>query len=580
MRLTKLNIKNFRSFDPLGQSIVFTTPHNALVGKNNAGKSNIFLALSFLFGSKSPAYIPLEEDDYFDISRPIEIEAVISEISNADKSYLFSLPNLTKQQKGALASKASDGSASITLLLRRNLSNTVSSDESEETQDTFDVSLWGFNVYKRKEDVRRQLTKMILVPAVRDYQNQLSASRWTSYGELMKDVLENSPNYASIKTGLSELNTKIQQVFAQEKNKLLEGAKTVSYVDDINFQLTKDNSPSELLRNLEIFITEGSKVFNIDHVGTGTQSAIIVGILELALKRVGEKLKLFCIEEPEIFIHPHGVRYLSTLINNIPNDANSQVIISTHSLSLVANFEPIDIIRVDKVDGKTVIVQDSSLSNTHLKRFVHQDNAEMFFSDRLILVEGSTEKHLLSRLDKITKINLSDPNSDNCNFDRINLGVIKLDSVDCIVNYIKIAKAFNIPYSALVDKDFIDDPSKQNICKTLCNEIGVTYQASNTNQLIDDLKSKNILVNTKGEVEDLFSLAEVSAISGKTVPEIQAIFSQHTKRSNAFKKIFNCGKPEYSILISDYYVNNPQLHNPLENLIRNIYLDSISSITF
>ena len=46
MRITSLNIKNYRSFDTSGQTIIFTTQHSALVGKNNTGKSNIFRALN------------------------------------------------------------------------------------------------------------------------------------------------------------------------------------------------------------------------------------------------------------------------------------------------------------------------------------------------------------------------------------------------------------------------------------------------------------------------------------------------------------------------------------------------------
>jgi putative ATP-dependent endonuclease of OLD family len=68
MRITELTIKNYRSFDPVGQIIKFPTAHCALVGKNNAGKSNIFSALNLVLGAKNPAYIKFEEDDYFDIN--------------------------------------------------------------------------------------------------------------------------------------------------------------------------------------------------------------------------------------------------------------------------------------------------------------------------------------------------------------------------------------------------------------------------------------------------------------------------------------------------------------------------------
>ena len=581
MRITKLVIKNYRSFGPAGQEILFPTFHSALIGKNNAGKTNIFHALNLVLGNKNPAYLRFEEGDYFDSSQPIEIQVIISDITATDKGQIFSFPNLTKRQQGALNSKVSDGTADITFLLRKNYEYAPMDDsdgESESSQDAFEIKLWGFSVFRKREDVRKSVIKMLMVPAIRDYQDELSASKWTAYGQLMKEVLENSPHYSNIKTDLSNLNTKIQQVFETEKTKLLEGARIVSYVDDISFQLTKDNSPSELLRNLEIFITEGPKKFNIEYVGTGTQSAIIIGILELALKNKNSKIKLFCIEEPEAFIHPHGSRYLGSLIKNISKDQNTQILVSTHSLSLTANFEPNEIIRVDKIDGKTIIKQDVSISATHFRRFIHQDNAEIFFSDRVLFVEGPTEKHLFGNLDKLTKLNPANPDNINCNFDRINLGVIKLDSADSILNYVKIAKAFDIPYSAIVDRDFIDDPSKQNKCKELCAEVGVSYQESDKAKLISDLKSKNIVINSKGEIEDMFSDQEITNITDRQIADIQTIKSKHTKTSKAFKEIFGVGKAEYAIVIADFYSQNAQTH-PLADIIRKIYNNNIPNIS-
>lgn len=579
MQITQLTIKNYRSFDQAGQTINFPTPHCALVGKNNAGKSNILNALELILGSKNPAYAKFEDDDYFDSTQPIEITASISNIVANDRGKLFSIPELTQQQKGALNTKISNGTANITFLLRKNLeyiANNEGTEEIENSQDIFDINLWGFTVHRKKDDVRKSIVRMLIVPAIRDHDSELTASKWTSYGQLMKEVLEGSPKYADIKRVLTNLNSEIQAVFQTEKRKLLQGAKIVSYVDDIDFQLTKDNNPSELLRNLEIFITEGQKRFNIKYVGTGTQSAIIIGILELALKSKSARLKFFGIEEPEAFIHPHGIRYLGSLVKNISSDQSTQVIISTHSLSLTANFEPKEIILVGKDNGKTIIRQNTSLTSTHYRRFIHQDNAEIFFSDRVIFVEGPTEKHLFSNLDKTTKQDPSDPDSEDCNFDRVNVGIIKMDSVDSILNYAKVANAFNIPFVAIVDNDFLVKSS----CKTLCSELSINYQTTNKNQLITDLRSKNIFVNTRGEIEDLFPDQDIANASGKTLIDVQNIKSVHPlKTSQAFKEVFGTGKVEYAIKLADYYTNN-MLSNPLEDLIRKIYTNDSTNISF
>lgn len=576
MRITELTIKNYKSFSPSGQTIYFPTAHSALVGKNNSGKTNILRALGIVLGSKNPKFMKFEEEDFFDTSQPIQITVKIGDFNINDKQLLCSLPNITKQQQGALNSKLQSNSAEITLKLIKKYSlATLEDDEGQHTEEGFEVNLWGFNVYRRVEDIRQSLIKVLIVPALRDQENELSASTWTQYGQLMKEVLENSSLYGQVKNSLVALNDQIQQIFASEKSKLLTDAQVASYVDDIEFQLTKNNEPSELLRNLEVFIKDNGKLFNIENVGTGTQNAVIIGILELALKSKSAKCRVFAIEEPEAFIHPHGIRYLGSLIRSITDDNCTQIIISTHSLSLVSNFAPNEIIKVDKLNGETLIHQNTVLSAPHFKRFIHQDNAEIFFSDYVLLIEGATEKHLLNSLDKNVRQDPSNPESANCNFDRINLGIIRMEGKNSINSYITILDAFKIKFLAILDRDFLNSTA----CKRLCASKGLTYQTTNTPQLISDLKNKQIFVIPQGEIEDIFSDTDIAAISGKTIQNIQQIKNYHSKTSDAFKIIFGMGKPEYAIKIAEYYITNGNA-SPVDNLIRNIYLQNFTAITF
>jgi hypothetical protein len=62
---------------------------------------------------------------------------------------------------------------------------------------------------------------------------------------------------------------------------MLADAQVVSYVEDVAFQLTRENNPAELLRYLEIVVTEsGGRETNLARMGTGTQSAVIIAMLE------------------------------------------------------------------------------------------------------------------------------------------------------------------------------------------------------------------------------------------------------------------------------------------------------------
>lgn len=592
MRITKLSIKNYKSFNDTAEPINFYGSHSLFVGKNNAGKSNIFSALNLLLGTKNPSYIKIEEADFFDITKPIEIELTIGGIDNDDKNELFRLPNLTKQQKGALSSKNLND-IEISFRLQHYFQNGTETLETEEGGDgaeteqrqQFEIKLWGFTIHRKIEDVRHALIKMLKVPAVRDVSDELTGSKWTYYGQLMKSILEDSPKYGEVKTLLNQINAKIQEIFAAQKSHLLSGARIVSYVDDINFELTKEGKPSELLRNLEVFITEGSRKVNIQNTGTGTQSAVIIGILELALKNKTSKIRLFCVEEPEVFIHPHGIRYLGDLLRKISEDNKTQVIASSHSPALVATFDPQEIIRVDKADEATKIFQPPPdvLSNEHFKRFVNSENAEMFFSDKVLLVEGDTEKQLLPVLGRLTLVNENNNNGYYCDFDKANIGIIKLDGKENLINFIKILEAFKIPYLALLDKDFLQSPQLKNICQ----KFGI--ENSNNPQLVQELKNNNIIINIKGEMEDLIPDNDLATITGKTVQDIQnikATFQQKGgKTSDAFlggrrrsNGIFNKGKIAYAIDIANHYEH--QNTNPIADLVRGFFKFDNSLIVF
>ena len=52
-----------------------------LVGRNNAGKSNIVEAIGYLLGTKHPSYIEFPETFYHDLSKPIVIEAHIERVT-------------------------------------------------------------------------------------------------------------------------------------------------------------------------------------------------------------------------------------------------------------------------------------------------------------------------------------------------------------------------------------------------------------------------------------------------------------------------------------------------------------------
>lgn len=88
--------------------------------------------------------------------------------------------------------------------------------------------------------------------------------------------------------------------------------------------------------------------FNAYQLSDGTLRFICLATLLLQ----PEPPKTIIIDEPELGLHPVAINKLAALIKKAASEA--QIIISTQSVNLVDNFEPKDIIVVDRKDNATV----------------------------------------------------------------------------------------------------------------------------------------------------------------------------------------------------------------------------------
>jgi predicted ATPase len=569
MRLTKLTVTNFRSIQGPAE-IALPSRHIALVGSNNAGKSNVVTALDWVLGSRTPYNLRASEDDYYSSSKPIVIEATLGDITADDKPHLMGVAT-NKNQRGALSKKDSP-EITLTLTIPAVEPTAAGTDDAEGDEDstsptrpTLLVNLWGFTVHQKTTDVRRALAQVVKVSAQRTIGDDLQASQWTPYGQLMKAVLEAAPQYGELIALLEQVNSKLQEVFGEQKDAMIADARVVSYVDDIAFQLTRENNPAELLRYLEIIVTEGERQTNLSRMGTGTQSAVIIAMLELVLRARTSHVKVFAVEEPDAFVQPHGVRQLASLIRRIGDDDGAQVVLTTHSPSLLATLSPRDIVRIEKRDTTTQVYQSpTTLADPAFARYVTRDTAEMFFARRVLLVEGATERFLLPPLSSLIQ---SDGQS--LDFNRAQLSVIELNGKGSIVSFLKILDSFAIEGRAILDKDFLGDSTCRSLV-TYFNATGRPVDDSTDTKLRSDLRKYGVIVLRHGEIEDYIPEADVAAISGRSLAEVQTEFAATDKRSTAFRKLFGETKPLYARLLAEHYVHHDNVPDKLASLLTHV----------
>lgn len=565
MFLTHLIINNYKSFPPTDTPIYFNTPKSVIVGKNNSGKTNILSVIEFLLGNKDPRYVGISKENYFDATKPLSISAFLS---FQDDKEIYSL-GLTKQSSGILYKEFKSGKPAFievqysdTPIEKAAVAKEDGAEESEaeateKKESKFKILVQGkYQVHIKIKEIRNNLCKVIAVDSLRNPKDDLSGSKWTVFGQLMKAVLEDSARYGELKTALDSLNKLVEDVLAGEKGEILKNAKLISFINDIKFQLTKDNQPSELLRNLELFVKDKDKFIHINDTGTGTQSALIIGILEVALKYKSSSARIFFIDEPELFLHPLGIRYLGLLFKEFAADKLSQIIITSHSPILLSAFHPKEIIRLDKPHDFTEVNQlpydFTDIDNKLARQLANGSSSEMFFADKVLIVEGETEYIIFPKL--------SAANPDT-NFYRSNIAVVTANGKGSVISLLKTLELLKIKWKVIADNDFLD---MKQTTSPVCKYLGLNPDAAKEDMRADFMK-KGIWVLKEGETENLIPDEDLVKLTGKDLAEVKKLKALRPKLSETFEnELFGNTKPEIAFEIVNFYWKKP---SPFDNLI-------------
>ena len=264
---------------------------------------------------------------------------------------------------------------------------------------------------------------------------------------------------------------------------------------------------SKLIRDsLKIYIDDGIKT-EVHYKGHGLQRYFMVVLFkvwseklremrlkEKDVKKEGEMSSsstYFAIEEPELFLHPQYQRMMRSYLQNISEDEGHQVILNTHSPHFIEFNNMLQVAKVYREDlaEDTKVIQplefnkDNSIKekefvytwgrseNRHkfgqinrvnMDYYLNPNRNEMFFADKVVLVEGQTEKMLFQAWanyffgDDIALIN-------------------KISYIDCLgkfnfQQFIKILGEFKIPFVVIVDSDIDKSQKTQDINRFIKND--------------------------------------------------------------------------------------------------------------
>ncbi|MFH1771176.1 MAG: AAA family ATPase [archaeon] len=482
MRLTKLIIRNYKSIKHL--EIDDFQNLNVFIGKNDAGKSNIFRALDILFNSNIHDYSG---------SMSILKEDLMETVYEGSSIYHF----FNKKNH----------EAEITAYLELSDSEIsrygLSSDEEDKTL-VVSKKLLGEKNHTRILVNFMRLNRNVIVKAPDEKKRFLK--RGGSYTDLVDECVG--------RKFLEELENEFILIPAdrnivRDPHPLSEKVRVESYMKDslINLANSDDENERLLFNQFIQFIGKISPLIEI--IDPVVENKRVVDIKfktgkneEIPLSTIGggnnELLlllheiiisggRILAIEEPEIHLHPEAERKLFRFMDEFSQ--TTQIFVVTHSPVFVEPMNLRGLHRVVKKDDETIIYsmnQNDYVDRNRLEQELNTENCEMFFADKVLLVEGISDKILMEGLiDKYCK-----------STDEIK--VISAFSKDNFEVYIDLLRIFKIPYKVMTDLDALKGRYK---IKIIWRELREHSNLKNRYERISFLKLKHIHVLSQGDLE-------------------------------------------------------------------------------
>ena len=514
MHLSNLIISNYRSIKEL--SIYFEKGKNIIVGKNNAGKSNIIKAIDLILGEGSPTWNKSENitsNDFFngDTSKPLyifcELKREPQEALNYEGiykcfgfKYHATITEWVKNEKG----KNVPIKTPVLHCLNQNsfeefissldaVMNIGEDDEGIDKQyvnpklrhqSTFESAFedkysfaFGFRAYQLengrfhkeirffyREDVtsdwvmafsapvRNELLQSAIIHSFRDPSNELRINQWSWFGKLLKEYIKTDD--PDLKSAFDMLKTASNGVFKELQDEINNSKVKIAFPDtSISFQFNPDTK-IDIYKSALIYVNDG---FNslLQDKGSGIQSAVIIGLYNYYTNTIAHtSSSLLAVEEPEIYLHPQARRVISHRIDDFLQGNRNQVIITTHSTEFITSaHENLNIISVRKEPQLGSKAKNTKFDTSKEKQMlVKSQNAEMFFADKVILVEGG-DKYIVEATARYLGKHLNQDLGENW-LNEQNISVIAVGGKGEFVKYVKKLKALNIPVFVLADFDF------------------------------------------------------------------------------------------------------------------------------
>lgn len=318
----------------------------------------------------------------------------------------------------------------------------------------------------------------VFIPAVKNASDEQSESRTGALGKLLARTVRAKVNFGASIESLTAAAREQYQKMLDENSAALAGVS-----ESLRKRLTEWAHPEATLR-LE-WKNDAAKAVRVDpplagiivgeagfegelvRLGHGFQRSYLLALLqELAtVDDVNAPRLILACEEPELYQHPPQARHLADIFQKLAEE-NSQIIVATHSPHFVVgkHFESVRLVRRDEekqtaaighytlarfsdrqaeVFGERPKAVSAALAKIH--QTLQPELNEMFFTERLVLVEGPEDAAYIHTWFSLTSRWEA--------FRRSKCHIVPVNGKNELIRPGIIAKGLDIPVLAIADAD-------------------------------------------------------------------------------------------------------------------------------
>jgi putative ATP-dependent endonuclease of the OLD family len=482
MYINSLQIKGFRCFNGDGQDVPLNK-FTCFVGANASGKTASMLALVRMFGDTQTERTIRSTDFYL---RPGEQLSAVNE-RHLSIEVKLEFPELAGEAAIGVAIPEAFNQMLVaepggSPFCRIRLEATWVSDGTAlgEVQQKL---LWILTPSVDQETIQnnqrpvkaaeRARLRVVYVPAARDPAAQIRASSATVFGRLLKAIdwgehqstiqgkLDDLKTDLGQLVGLATMNTQVQKAWGN----LYEGRVAAN----VTFQSEQADASSLLGMLVPTFSpNDQGQTIQAAELSDGLRSLFALS-LPLGFYRVEEQLKkaataagfraaitdelplltIFVVEEPENHLSPHYLGKVVNELNQIANAPNAQVVLSSHSPSIMRRVEPDDVryylggeTRASTEISSLSLPSDETDESFKYVREAIRGYPELYFSRLVVLGEGASEEIILRKAFE----------SSGTPLDSLFVSVVPLGGRH-VNHFWRLLHGLKIPYVTLLDLD-------------------------------------------------------------------------------------------------------------------------------